>query len=410
MKLLASLPGLLLALSLTACSGDDHGAAGPVPLRECPDHDYGTCDTREPDCQQRLLSLAACVFGSREMPDVPIRVLTEDELRAELQQEESETPAEELAQNAAIESVLHDLDLVEQGALSSEATIEQLVQNFDGLYRDAERGIVLIDRGAPKNDVEYDVLLLHELIHAVQDAQYDLNALFDEHATTTDSALAFRALVEGEASWYQYRVAAAMLGYDSVYYDFRQLFVDLRQDLVAEAKAADSPYIESFGTFPYGFGTKLMYEAWLTDRAGFEAPLFASPPLTTTEIMNLSLGIVEAPRVLHEFTEPTAEGDFALIADDVLGDWMLNLCLVRKGLSSVRWLGDHLWIYQATDGRLAWLWQLQLEHIPSTFADALQLNLPDHVSVEGRGQRVFLSSGTESAPFLLDAGRAFLDE
>jgi hypothetical protein len=410
MKLVATLPCLLLALSVNACSGDDRQPAGPVPLRECPEHDYTTCDTRQPECQQRLLSLAACIFGSTEMPDVPIRVLSEDELRAELEQDQSETPPEELAQTAAIESVLHDLGLVTEGALSSDASIDQLIENFDGLYRDPERGIVLIDRGKPKTSVEYDALLLHELIHALQDAEYDLGSLLDEHAKTTDSALAIRALIEGEASWYQYRVAAAMLGFDSVHYDFKGLFAELREDLVTSAKEAESPYIASFATFPYGFGTSVMYEAWLADRAGFEAPLFASPPATTTEVMNLSLDIDEEPRTLHEFTDPTPEGDFTLLTDDVLGDWMTNLGLVVKGLSSQRWLGDHLWIYQDASGSVAWLWELQLEHAPSTFADALQLDLPAHVSVEGRGQRVFVSAGTSRAPFLLDAGRAFLDE
>jgi hypothetical protein len=407
MKLASSVTSALFALLLCGCSSDDRAELAPIPLRECPDHDYTTCDTREPACQERLLS---CVFGSEQMPAVPIRVLTQDELRAELQQEQAETPPEELAQDAAIESVLHDLDLVAEGALSSDASIDELIDNFDGLYRDAERGIVLIDRGEPKNNVEYDVLLLHELVHALQDAEYDLNALFDEHATTTDSTLAVRSVVEGEASWYQYRVAAAMLGYDSVYYDFRSLFDDLRNDLVDDAKTDDSPYIRSFGTFPYGFGTQLMYDAWLGDRAGFEATLFANPPATTTEVMNRSLGIVEEPRELHEFTAPVPAGDYTLVTDDVLGDWMLNLCLVRQGLSPQRWLGDHLWIYQDADGTVAWLWQLQLEHAPSTFADALQLDLPEHVSVEGRGQRVFISAGTAGAPFLLDAGRAFLDE
>jgi hypothetical protein len=400
-----------LLLSVAGCSDDDHpnGAGAPVPLRECPDHDYSTCDTREVACQKRLLSLAACVFGSTEMPDVPIRVLTEDELREELESEASDPPPDEATKDVVIEAVLRDLELVEEGALSTSASIDDLVERFDGLYRDAEHGIVLLDRGGSKNSVEADVLLLHELLHALQDAEYDLGALSERYATTTDSALAWRALVEGEATWYQYRVAAAMLGYDTADFDFSATFDELRSDLVSDAQADSSPYIASFGTFPYAFGTSLMYEAWRVSRAGFEAELFATPPLTTLEIMNLSLGIDEPSRTLHEFVDPTASDDFVLLDHDAFGDWMLNLSLSLRGLSSVRWLGDHIWIYTNADGAAAWLWEIQLEHAPSTLADALQITMPEHVSVEGRGQRLFVSSGTEAAPFLLEAGRAFLD-
>jgi hypothetical protein len=403
------LPALLL--SLTACSDDDPAGNGePVPLRECPEHDYSRCDTREPACQERLLSLAACVFGSTDMPDIPIRVLSEDELREELAAQAEETPPEEAAQDAVIEGVLHDLGLVQEGALSSEATIDNLVTRFDGLYRDAEHGIILVDRGTAKSSIGADVLLLHELIHALQDAKYDLASLSEQHATTTDSALSLRALVEGEATWYQYRVTAAMLGYDTADFDFSNEFRALREDLVASARQDPSPYIASFGTFPYAYGTTLAYDAWRLNRAGFEAELFASPPLTSVEIMNLGLGIDEPARTLHEFTDPTATDGFSLLERDALGQWMLNLCLDGKGLSSVRWLGDQLWIYTNAEGDVAWLWEIQLEHAPSTLADAFQITLPDHVSVEGRGQRLFVSSGAGSAPFLLEAGRSFLDE
>jgi hypothetical protein len=89
---------------------------------------------------------------------------------------------------------------------------------------------------------------------------------------------------------------------------------------------------------------------------------------------------------------------------------MLNLCFVVKGLSEVRWLGDRVWIYTNGDGEIAWLWEMQLEHTPSTLADALEITLPSHVSVEGLGERLFVVSGAERAPFLREAGRAFLEE
>lgn len=409
MKLSALLLASLL-VTLSGCSDDDPQArAKPIALRECPEHDYSTCDTREPACQQRLLSLAACVFGSSEMPNVPIRVLTEAELRTELEGLVSEPSPEEAAKDAAIESVLHALDLAAQGALSTNASIDNILERFDGLYRDAESGIVLVDRGTPKNSLEFDVLLLHELVHALQDAEYDLASLAGGFATTTDSALSWRSLVEGQATWYQYRVAAAMLGYDTVDFDFHGIFAELRDDLVLTAQEDESPYIASFGTFPYAYGTNLMYEAWLAERAGFETALFADPPLTTLEIMRRSLGVDEPVVSPRQFADPLATDDFTLVDHDSFGAWMLNLCFHEKGLSPVSWRGDHIWIYAGADGAPAWLWEIELDKSPSTLADALEITLPSGVSVEGLGERLFVVSGASSAPFLLEAGRAFLN-
>jgi hypothetical protein len=409
MKLSVLLLAALLA-TLAGCSGDDEPlTTQPVPLRECPDHDYSTCDIREPACQERLLSLAACVFGSSEMPSVPIRVLTEAELRAELENELGAPTPEEAAKDAVIEGVLRDLDLAAEGALSTQASIDNVIESFDGLYRDAENGIILLDRGKSRNDLDSDALLFHELVHAVQDAEYDLNALSDEFATTTDASLSWRSLVEGQATWYQYRVAAAMLGYDTVDFDFQRLFQDLRDDLVVTAQDDESPYIASFGTFPYAYGTNLMYEAWLADRAGFEATLFGAPPLTTLEIMRRSLGVEEPAVEPLAFSDPVPTEDFTLLDHDSFGAWMLNLCFHEKGLSEVRWLGDHIWIYTAADGSSAWLWEIELEQSPSTLPDALEITMPTGVSVEGLGERLFVVSGARNAPFLLEAGRAFLN-
>jgi hypothetical protein len=400
-----------LLTALTGCSGDDEPLTRqPVPLRECPDHDYSKCDIREPACQERLLSLAACVFGSSEMPSVPIRVLTEAELRAELEAELGEPTPEQAAKDAIIEGVLHDLDLAAEGALSTQASIDNVIESFDGLYRDAENGIILLDRGESRNDLDSDALLFHELVHAVQDAEYDLNALDDELATTTDASLSWRSLVEGQATWYQYRVAAAMLGYDTVDFEFDRLFEDLRDDLVLTAQEDESPYIASFGTFPYAYGTNLMYEAWLADRAGFETALFGDPPLTTLEIMRRSLGVDEPAVRPLSFSDPVPTEDFTLLEHDSFGAWMLNLCFHTKGLSEVRWLGDHIWIYTAADGSAAWLWEIELERSASTLPDALEITMPTGVSVEGLGERLFVVSGGRDAPFLLEAGRAFLNE
>lgn len=79
MKRLLALASLIW---LAGCSDSDHPDPIDVwyPLPECPRLELTTCDTREANCQQRLLTLAACMYGVDDVPNVPIHVVSEDEL------------------------------------------------------------------------------------------------------------------------------------------------------------------------------------------------------------------------------------------------------------------------------------------------------------------------------------------
>lgn len=398
-------------MGTTACSNDDGAPTwgGPVPLRECPQLSFETCDTRLEECQQQLLAIAQCVTGSSATPTIPIRVVTQDELREELEQSIEQPTAEELHYYQTVEGVLIDLDLAVKGDFTREGSIDDLLARADGVYVDAESGITLIDRGTSLSSVGADALLVHELVHALQDADYDLAGLREEAGEDSDAQLALKTLIEGEATWYQYRVVAAMIGHDTVDVDFAGIFADLRRDLMKEVAEDKSAYRAAFGTFPYAFGTNLMYQAWLKDRQGFEAELLADPPRTTRHIieLNANLPLAEPPRA---FNEPEASDGFTLVAQDSLGTFLLELCFHHKGLSRVDWLGDRLWIYTSEDGAVAWLWQLALDEDATNLAPAFEQTLPSYVHVEARGKRLFAVAQPGLAPFLLEAGRAYLNE
>ena len=61
---LRSLLVLLLLVSCGASSESDPGSADELhPFPGCESIDPAPCDTRTPDCQTRLFSLAACMRG-----------------------------------------------------------------------------------------------------------------------------------------------------------------------------------------------------------------------------------------------------------------------------------------------------------------------------------------------------------
>jgi hypothetical protein len=252
--------------ALAGCS-DDEPDFVPASLPECPNHDYHTCDIRAVSCQERLLELTACVYGTEVVPSVPVQLISEREFRdileAELADEEAMQTEDDIAATEVLESALTELRLTEAGGLSGEVIIDDYVKNLAGIYLDPGNGIVLIDHGTPQNDPDANALLVHELVHALQDADYDLDAWAEPYATSTDSILALRSVTEGQATYYGFRVGLAMLGYATTDTDYEQTLLNLTSDLDAVARDDPSPYTRGGSTFPYGYGALHAYKGWL---------------------------------------------------------------------------------------------------------------------------------------------------
>ncbi len=181
-------------------AGGEGNSSGPQPLPECPSLDTTPCDTRDSACQNGLLNLAACMYGVDTKPDVPITVVSEDELIDELQSQGPSGSAAMDPRTAHFEQAMVELGLVEAGDLTKGGgSIEDLVSRIDGIYQNPTAGIRLVDRGTPRNDAESDALLLHELVHAIQDAEYDFSTWEVAVPPDYDAILARRTVTEGEA-------------------------------------------------------------------------------------------------------------------------------------------------------------------------------------------------------------------
>jgi len=401
----------LVGSALVACSNPE-GVVVPLPLDECPDADYSTCDTRDAACQTRLAELTACIYGVSAPAQIPVRVLTEQELLDDLGSE----PSDEDATAGPRERALVDLKLLQSGALTDDgAKVADRVKRVDGLYQGAERGIVLLDRGQALDGAKTDALLVRELVHALQDAKYDVAAWREQYPSTPDTELALRSVTDGQATLAQYRAWAAMSGEDANTIDWTSTFLTLRNQLFASARADELPYFASGETFPYGFGVTLANLAWEAEGPTYRDAQFTTPPQTTLEILaqnaQRDIPTFDAP----PFQTPVTSDDYSAVEQTVLGAFLLELMAHRLGDDSsdplpllLAWRGDTLWTYAGPDGKTGWIWQLQVAD--QTTAQALQ-RLADTAGLTGESKesRLFLLGGDEPPAFLLDAGRAFLD-
>jgi hypothetical protein len=411
---------ILSAAALVACSTGGSGAGATAPLDECPDLDYSTCDTLKAACQTKLRELAACIYGVTAPSRVPVRLLTEQQLLDELESERDAAEAPDPADPAAlphVERALVDLKLLQAGELSkSTEFLAGTVKHLSSVYRGAERGIVLIDRGEPQDSVETDAQLIHELVHVLQDAEYDLDTWRSQYPTNPDAALALDSITEGQATFVQYRAWAAMSGTDANSIDWRSTFIKRRQELLDTALADGSPYFVSKATFPDGFGATLAAAAWQAAGPAYHADQFVTPPLTTLEVVAQNLHRDLPSLDTSAFQTPLVTDGYTAVEETVLGAFLLELAAHQLGDASrdplalpLAWRGDNLSVYAGPSDESAWLWQIQVDD--DTTAQALQ-ELAENgggLTAEAQGDRVFLLGGDDPPPFLLDAGRAFLD-
>lgn len=417
----------LLALALgslaLACSSDDgHPAAlGSRALPECPGLDPSPCDTRASACQARLLELAACVYGVEQAPDVPIRVVSEQQLLDELRQEPSGDAGSdpmEAERTQHVENALVALSLLSPGDLTSGGGVtEQIVDQVDGVYQDAERGIALVDRGRPQDTPEAAAVLVHEFVHAIQDERYDLNLWRQQQATDVDSSLSLRSVSEGQATYAQFRVLYAMMGYDLASVDLASALDAFRDRVLRTVYEDASPYVASFTTFPYAIGVHAAERSWSATGLHYAERQFQDPPLTTLQALGDSYGLDLARPTARVPPAPEIEAGFELVDQTRLGAFMFELFLRRHGLGAadaralaLDWTTDRLWIYAGPNDSSAFLWEVELQ--ASRF-DILheQLEAPPAGGIrEQRGQRLFVVGGDASPAFLVAAGRAFLEE
>jgi hypothetical protein len=362
----------------------------PTPLPECPDANYTACDVREPDCQSSIVALAACIRDSEPLT-VPIEVLTESDYTALLQAEAEDEPEAEIKH---FQRALAWLELAPEQTTTRDEEIDHHVTSVLGVYRPAEKRIIIVDHGKPADTPYIDATLLHEAVHALQDADYDLTTWPGEPAETFDARLARNAVVEGEADFYEYRAVAALLGLDVAQVDFESALLEHLDFVQARLSESTAPYRDSYATFPYGFGALQAFHAWQEGGPRGTDAIWASPPGTTQQLMAQQLGLNEPQATPRELPLPEIEG-LTLYASDVLGAWGLHLVLGMDGVSNpaeraLDWRGDRLRVFTDTDNQPYLLWQLELAS-----EDAARLLTRTRAGCTGRSfaTRAFVSCG-----------------
>jgi hypothetical protein len=305
---------------------------------------------------------------------VPVVVKTRDEAQAMIEADMMRDHSDSELQVAGIVGALVGL-YPSQMNLKAE-TLKLLRAEIAGFYDPQSKAMVLVKGGADlgfwnsatqfliQRDLVGEMLLAHELTHALQDQNFDLEKSLDAVKDNDDRLLALKAVAEGDATLAGFGYVMGHMNND-VSNTLSGALKDMPQSLAAEVPGTP----EGIGvplTFQYSDGVRFVAEAYRRGSWSAVDALYRRPPQSTHQILHPGIYFEEtkpAPRIELSGYEKIMPG-WKKIDDDTFGELLLRVILERNlGKQSEdiavasRWTADRMIVLQQSHG-LNVIWML----------------------------------------------------
>ncbi|TMA39439.1 MAG: hypothetical protein E6J79_03255 [Deltaproteobacteria bacterium] len=353
------------------------------------------------------------VRGLHFLRPVPALALRPDEVAAWVRRDiELSYPGDDLDR---VSTVYGRLGLLPAG-LSLRAAIEELYRGQVAAFYDPRSKQLVLATEALRagglavrilslligRDLVGELLVAHELTHALQDQRWGLptdpEPLVDSHS---DRVLARRALLEGDATL----AGFAYLQRDTPSRDTIDQ-IEHRLHAIAPTLAAEYPevpeVIRASLAFQYDAGTA--FAGWALAEGGWSEVdrTHEDPPASTEQVLHPAryFGVRDQPiGIALRGTEEIEAAGWHRILEDTLGELTLRI-LVRRALTQDRavavadgWGGDRLRaLARGDDLVLVWMTAWDTPADATEFFEAMPDVLPG-TRVERRGERVLVLLG-----------------
>ena len=175
-------------------------------------------------------------------------------------------------------------------------------------------------------------VLVHELTHALDDQYFDLDPAFVDD----EAAMAFEALVEGDAVVVESRYLASLPEAE------RQAAAAEEESTFADAGRGIPGIVAELGAFPYRDGPRLVAALLAAGGPGRLDAAFRSPPVSSAEILHPERFLDGPGRA----GVPPVRADGRVVNEGVLGEVILRLVLAgslprdRAAVAAAGWAGD----------------------------------------------------------------------
>jgi hypothetical protein len=305
---------------------------------------------------------------SRDVPagQIDVRELKET-LRAKLGEAFPATPEETLRTLVA-------LGLMESSPALMERLIDFYASQVIAFYDPEPRRFYVVSGAPAALDAEVlegaaeKLIFTHELTHALQDQNLDLDRKIKGLKDNGDRALALQCLLEGEATLVMIRAALADLpgAGESVEDEIAPLLSAGTLEKASLPKDVPAYFTEQL-FFPYVEGTAYVRRAEKEGGWAEVDRLWKNPPLSTSEILHPDARpVVPATGLLPSAPEAIAPAGFRPLYSDTMGEWTLRF-LLRRGLepaeadpAAAGWRGDRVAFFTRPGGAVAYFWRVRL--------------------------------------------------
>lgn len=358
--------------------------AGMFLAAGCSQRELPVCDIAQRACQvdvyYRMLSLRGDgydPFGG--LP--PVSVISEDQFRdrliAERQGGSQSGPS---VWDRALDLLQFTSNGRDAGGDSGGSTLDDEVSHTYAFYEPDKRAITIISHPGQTSSTAQEegmITLAHELVHAIQDREFDLNK---EDFKTSDEYLAYNTIIEGDARLYEYLFAREVPGF---------LNATLDQVLTLPQRELDSIYTDFAGTSTPLFLAQLLvyplgatYEALEYSSGGNAAVRHGYSKEPRHMVGFLGDGYGRFPSVVAEevcpyYVESLPMNETSAAADQFgavmfyafLRGW--NVDHATAYAAARAWTGDYV-LVQSSGGTTAVAWHLQFSSdLPSSVAQTL---------------------------------------
>lgn len=308
---------------------------------------------------------------------VPLVVRSPDQaeeiLSSDLVREQSEEELEVAGRVGAM------LGLYPSGIDLKGATVELLKSEVAAFYDPDHKQMVLVEGAGEKvalgflnraaelimgRDFVGEMLLAHELTHALQDQHFGIEDAIDRLKHEDDHALALEAVAEGDATLAGFAYVVGRL--DASTADLvPDRLQELPSDLARQSPGAPLGLRDPLA-FEYSAGTRFVAQAF--KRGGWRAvdALYGAPPQSTQQVLHPSLYFDRPapPLTIALRGYETALSGWRKVAEDTYGE-LLIVTILKRALGpgspelelTRQWAGDRMVVLER-DHELTVLWMV----------------------------------------------------